>query len=125
MTDCDNDKGTQARAAFTLLLDEIGEQVVGGKAAGLARLIRLGLHVPPGFVVVGASPGHLPVDLLERYRALGSGPVAVRSSAIGEDSAEASFAGQYETVLDVEGEDALGRAIETCLGSLSSERADR
>lgn len=39
----------------------------------------------------------------------GFGPVAVRSSALAEDSAEASYAGQYETVLGVQGV-AVGRA---------------
>src|SRR5512139_3716006 len=57
-------------------LDRLGDAPVGGKAEGLARLIRLGFDVPPGFVVVGASPGHLPADLADRYRALGEGPVA-------------------------------------------------
>jgi pyruvate,water dikinase len=47
----------------------------------------------------------------------------VRSSAIGEDSGEASFAGQYETVLNVEGIDALRAAIEDCLRSLENARA--
>ena len=65
----------------------------------------------------------MPNDLAEAYRKLGEGPVAVRSSAVGEDGEEASFAGQYETVLDVEGEEALREAIEHCLESTGSERA--
>ena len=110
--------------ARILPLESIGSEPVGGKAAGLARLIALGLPVPPGFVILDATPGHLPADLLHHYERLGGGPVAVRSSAIGEDSAEASFAGQYETILDVEGPAALVEAIEKCLASLHSARAD-
>jgi phosphohistidine swiveling domain-containing protein len=41
-------------------------------------------------------------------------PLAVRSSSTAEDRADLSFAGQYETVLDVHGEDALRAAILTC-----------
>ena len=57
------------------------------------------------------------------YRDLGGGPVAVRSSATGEDGAVTSFAGQQETILGVEGDDALHQAIERCWASLDGERA--
>jgi phosphoenolpyruvate synthase/pyruvate phosphate dikinase len=70
---------------------------IGGKAAGLARLQQLGLPVPPAIVIpVGAEPPD--VDYV--VRRLGE-PLAVRSSAVGEDSRDRSAAGQYETVLDV------------------------
>jgi pyruvate,water dikinase len=112
---------------YILRLEAVGDAPVGGKAAGLAKLIRMGLRVPEGFVIVGARSGDLPTDLAEQYRGLCAdrtdAPVAVRSSAIGEDSAGASFAGQYETVLDVRGESALAAAVERCLDSLESDRA--
>jgi phosphohistidine swiveling domain-containing protein len=82
-------------------------------------------RVPPGFVLVGASSdAPLPPDLNEHYWALGGGKVAVRSSAIGEDSEAASFAGQYETLLDVEGPEALRAAICRCLESTKDARAE-
>ena len=40
--------------AEIVALDRAEEQATGGKAKGLARLIRLGLAVPPGIVIVGA-----------------------------------------------------------------------
>jgi pyruvate,water dikinase len=96
----------------------------GGKAQGLARLIALGLRVPAGFVVRDLGPGHS--EAVEAaYRGLGGGPVAVRSSADGEDGASASYAGQFETCLDVEGEPALREAIGHCQASLESARARR
>lgn len=95
----------------------------GGKAEGLARLIALGLDVPGGFVVVGASPGELPSGLDDAYDALGRGAVAVRSSAADEDGEGASFAGQHDTILGVRGIDALRDAIERCLASLHSTHA--
>ncbi len=104
-------------------LQQITDEAVGGKAEGLARLIRLGLNVPPGFVIQHAQPGKMPADLARHYQAIGGGRVAVRSSAIGEDSHDASFAGQYETILDVEGEEALVQAIEHCLQSIQSVHA--
>ena len=52
-------------------------------------------------------------------------PVAVRSSATGEDSADNSFAGQYDSLLNVTGPDALIDAVQTVWASLFSERALR
>ncbi len=104
-------------------LEAIADQPVGGKAEGLVRLLRDGFSVPEGFVIVGASSGSLPEDLDVHYRRIGGGRVAVRSSASGEDSSEASFAGQYETMLNVEGTEALRAAIEDCLRSLEGTRA--
>ncbi|KPK66632.1 MAG: hypothetical protein AMS21_01545 [Gemmatimonas sp. SG8_38_2] len=110
-------------AARCIGLDAALEEAAGGKAEGLARLLAHGFDVPPGFVVVGATPGNLPGDLDEQYLRLGGGKVAVRSSAVGEDSEEASFAGQYETVLDVEGAERLREAIDDCLRSAIDARA--
>ncbi len=95
----------------------------GGKANGLHRLITMGFNVPPGFVLLNAQPGQLPTDLAEHYAAIGGGAVAVRSSALDEDGSDASFAGQYETVLNVQGIDAVRAAISQCIASLTSQRA--
>ncbi len=104
-------------------LEVVSGEAVGGKAEGLVRLLGYGFDVPSGFVVMGATSGNLPDDLDVHYERIGAGKVAVRSSAIGEDSGEASFAGQYETVLNVEGPEALRAAIEDCLRSLENARA--
>lgn len=104
-------------------LGSMGRVDAGGKARGLNRLIGLGLRVPPGFVILGASPGSLPDSLDACYEELGGGVVAVRSSATGEDAADASFAGQYNTTLDVEGLDHLRAAVDDCLSSLDNLRA--
>lgn len=75
-------------------------ELVGGKADGLAVLIRLGERVPDGFCVTTAAldGGEVPrAEVLAAYDELGCGPVAVRSSATAEDLPEASFAGQQDT----------------------------
>ncbi|GGG65765.1 hypothetical protein GCM10011374_32090 [Kocuria dechangensis] len=100
--------------------------LVGGKAAGLGALIASDERVPDGFCLTteayraGAIPERA---VLAAYEHLGGGPVAVRSSATAEDLPDASFAGQQDTVLNVEGEDALLEAIRQCWDSLGSERA--
>ncbi len=104
-------------------LDQVKDRPVGGKAAGLAKLIALGLNVPEGFVILGASPGEATTQLEEAWLALGGGPVAVRSSALDEDGTETSFAGQYDTFLNVNGAADLHRAVEACLESANATTA--
>jgi pyruvate,water dikinase len=57
------------------------------------------------------------------YTALGAGAVAVRSSATAEDLPEASFAGQQETYLNVQGQAGVLRAVQRCWSSLWTARA--
>ena len=69
--------------------------MIGGKAEGLIRLQELELPVPPFVAVpVGEELDEAAVAALDE-------PLAVRSSAVGEDAADKSAAGQYETVLGV------------------------
>ena len=102
------------------------QELAGGKAAGLAALIRLGERVPGGFCVTTEAHrrGEVPrAEVLAAYERLGGGTVAVRSSATAEDLPDASFAGQHDTFLAVEGADELITAIRACWDSLHSERA--
>lgn len=72
----------------------------GGKANGLAKLIKLGVNVPNGFVIENSM--NLDYDeLKERLTSLG-GSLAIRSSAYGEDGSDKSFAGVFESYLNVE-----------------------
>ncbi|WP_250004227.1 PEP/pyruvate-binding domain-containing protein [Actinoplanes sp. M2I2] len=98
---------------------------VGGKAAGLGQLLRARERVPAGFCVP-ADVLEVPRDeVLQAYERLGGGAVAVavRSSATVEDAPGASFAGMFDTVLDVHGPEALLAAIDTCRASASNARA--
>lgn len=107
-------------------IEAASTDLVGGKAAGLREAIVAGERVPPGFCVTTEAhrAGTLPVDeVVGAYQALGGGRVAVRSSATAEDLPDASFAGQQDTYLDVEGVDDLLTAIRNCWGSLWTDRA--
>ncbi len=105
-----------------LPLNEVSDQAVGGKARGLAELIQLGLPVPPGFVILNAQADRVPQSLQAHFDGL-QGPVAVRSSALAEDGETESFAGQFDTFLNVDSFTALTRAINDCVASLSTSRA--
>lgn len=125
------EKGTEEVAGVNVLqLTEIigsaQRDLVGGKAAGLAGLIRLSERVPDGFCVTTEAygSGEVPrAQVLAAYERLGGGPAAVRSSATAEDLPYASFAGQQDTYLGVTGGQALIEAVEACWASLHTERA--
>jgi pyruvate,water dikinase len=108
--------------------------LVGGKGLSLGLCTRAGLPVPPGFVITTAAYRRLhragirsdPTfcqAVIDAYVTLGNAAVAVRSSASAEDTAEASFAGQQETILGVTGIEPLLDAIERCWRSLFTDRA--
>jgi pyruvate,water dikinase len=93
---------------------------VGGKASALGRLIAAGAPVPPGFVV---PPGNLEeAEVLSAFDKLTVKSVAVRSSAAGEDSEAKSWAGQFDTFLNVGRSQLLAR-IADCRRSGASARA--
>jgi pyruvate,water dikinase len=68
-------------------------------------------------------PAEIAAEVRRAYRELGEGPVAVRSSATAEDMAEASFAGQQSTFLNVIGEENVVAAVQACWASLFEARA--
>jgi pyruvate, water dikinase len=92
----------------------------GGKSASLGELIAAGIPVPPGFAASTAAEVE---EIARAYRALGEPAVAVRSSAIGEDSAETTFAGLQDTYLWVEGVDRVCAAVRDCWASLDNPEA--
>ena len=141
---------------------------VGSKAANLGEMLKIGLPVPEGFVIVTGSykkfvaenkinseisnllmeleqnnqvyleqtaqkikklfeQAEIPPDLLmeidSAYEKIGCPTVAVRSSATAEDLPQTSFAGQYDTYLNIEGKDQLHQSIKSCWASLWNMRA--
>ncbi|MEZ6134220.1 MAG: PEP/pyruvate-binding domain-containing protein [Pirellulaceae bacterium] len=141
---------------------------VGGKAANLGEMIRLGLAIPSGFVITDAAfqlfldenqlrqpitaaladlqatdwermseasdtiqrlmrSATIPAPVLDAIREavttqLSDQRVIVRSSAVGEDSQEAAFAGQLDSFLNIESESSLIEAICACWASYWSPR---
>lgn len=126
-------------------------RVAGGKGASLAAMTVAGFAVPPGFVLPAYAlaervdaeqlrrltraqdwrsaqglvrTAEAPLDeIAKAYERLGAGLVAVRSSACAEDSEAASFAGQQETYLDVQGAEEVAARVIDCWASFFSERA--
>src|SRR5215510_10893758 len=105
------------------------EAVYGSKAIGLGEAARSGLPLPPGVALSGAvveavasGDSQAIEEVAKLVRPLGS-PLAVRSSAVDEDGADASFAGQHMTLLNVPGMDAVGDALREIWWSANSDSA--
>jgi pyruvate,water dikinase len=76
-----------------------------------------------GWFLEGKLSAELEAQLFQAYMALGSPPVAVRSSATAEDLPELSFAGQQDTYLNITAPSALKDALLRCWSSLWTARA--
>ena len=108
------------------------EPFAGGKGRTLAKLYRAGYQVPNGFIILPAAfdGDDLKTDAwaqvqthLTRFRKDDkSSTFVVRSSALLEDSALASFAGEFETVLDLQTDEEVRQAIREVRGSRHNHR---
>ena len=99
------------------LNEQLEECLFGGKAASLAAATRAHLPVPAGVALpigfvdaVAAGDAEARHQLAAIFRTLGA-PLVARSSAVGEDSKEATFAGQYVTRLNLRSEPQLIDAV--------------
>jgi len=101
------------------------------RATGLDGMITTALAETPDHAskTIGEAmrfaplPDPLREELEQRYAELGEPPVAVRSSALGEDSHDVSFAGQQESFLWIRGVEQLSDAVRDCWASLYTPRA--
>ena len=105
------------------------EALYGAKAVGLGNAARAGLSVPPGIALAGEIVDEVAAgnddaiqQVLTAARPL-AGPLAARSSAADEDGADASFAGQHLTLLNVPSSDDLVAAIRQIWWSANSDSA--
>jgi hypothetical protein len=102
----------------------LSRDVVGGKAYVLGELAKAGFPVPAGFVVTAAAaPGvaELVGALAASADRAGPGPFAVRSSAAAEDLPDASYAGLYESLLNVP-RDGLADAVARVVAAAAAPR---
>ena len=122
-------------AKYIKLFEDLIENdfiLAGGKGGTLAKLRQKGYPVPDGMVVFpyAFTGSDLKEDAWKEIRSTLDGflkgksdlSFAVRSSALAEDSAYASFAGEYETVLDVRSIEAVRAAITQVQKSREYER---
>lgn len=116
---------------FGELNDEF-QPLAGGKGAMLAKMYQEGYPVPEGFVILASAfqgeklSNEVKNEIQAYVRNLRNhhenAKFAVRSSALSEDSAQASFAGEFETVLNVKTDDDVLEAVYTVYRSKESER---
>jgi phosphoenolpyruvate synthase/pyruvate phosphate dikinase/rhodanese-related sulfurtransferase len=121
-----------ANAAVVPLAQAHIATACGNKAARLGRMIEAKLPVPSGFVVATRAieewqqthfwPVATRRAIQREHARFAHGPVAVRSSGLNEDGSDKSYAGVFESILNVRA-DGLFDALEKVARSLSSERA--
>ena len=103
--------------------------IFGSKAVGLGEAARSGLPLPPGVALSGSIVEAVAAGEERAIRKVAKsvrpldGPLAVRSSAVDEDGAGASFAGQHLTLLNVPSVDHLGNAVREIWWSANSDSA--
>ncbi|HXV62892.1 MAG TPA: PEP/pyruvate-binding domain-containing protein [Vicinamibacteria bacterium] len=101
----------------------------GSKAVGLGDAARHGLPVPPGVALSGdlveavASGDETAIEKVGKAIADLKPPFAVRSSAVDEDGAAASFAGQHLTLLNVHSASDIPDAVREVWWSANSDSA--
>ena len=105
------------------------DAIFGSKAVGLGDAAREGLPLPPGVALSGdlveavASGEAEAIEEVVRLARDLQYPVAVRSSAVDEDGADASFAGQHLTLLNVPSCEVVGDAVREIWWSANSDSA--
>ncbi len=92
---------------------------IGGKAANLVKLLEGGFNVPNFFVVSDTTFSEQ--EIIEASQKLNTTIFAVRSSANQEDSAYTSFAGQFDSYLNVAQAD-LSETIKRCFDTSTNQR---
>ncbi|NOW89910.1 pyruvate,water dikinase [Clostridium beijerinckii] len=117
--------------SFKELTPEL-QSLAGGKGCMLSKMFQSGYPVPDGFVILPSAfkENSLNEDAWNKIKHYlkeirndnESVLFAVRSSALSEDSAQASFAGEFETVLNVKTDEEIQRAIYEVFSSRESER---
>ncbi|HML15410.1 MAG TPA: PEP/pyruvate-binding domain-containing protein [Bryobacteraceae bacterium] len=107
----------------------LDETNFGSKAVGLGQAIRDGLPVPPGVALSGGiveavAAGEQPsIKEVAKWIAPLGVPLAFRSSAMDEDGAMASFAGQHLTLLNIRSAEDMTSALSKIWWSANSDSA--
>jgi phosphoenolpyruvate synthase/pyruvate phosphate dikinase len=115
--------------AVVPLADARDDSVFGSKAVGLGEAARGGLPLPPGIALAGSIVEDVASGEEEAIREVAESvsglpvPLAVRSSAVDEDGAQASFAGQHITLLNIRTVDEVGEAVREIWWSANSDSA--
>lgn len=115
------------------LTDILIEQDFGGKASGLSKINFFGLKVPKGFAIHKEAYKYfelneqlhpeLKFELEEKLPLLIGTQIIVRSSAIGEDADDFSFAGQLDSFVVENNVSSVIEGVKKCWESIHNARS--
>jgi rifampicin phosphotransferase len=106
--------------------DEITDGLpVGGKANGLAFLHQRGLKIPAFFVITHEGRSSFFDNPAAHISWMKDGNKAVRSSGLREDGETQSFAGQFESYLNLQTPNEIVKAVKDCIASGETERVKK
>ncbi|GAB2984124.1 phosphoenolpyruvate synthase [Mucilaginibacter puniceus] len=111
--------------SFNKLEDKLQNLMDGLDRKDFSNLTKTGT-MARAHIMNGLMPADLKMAVIDAYDYLFDNmeqEVAVRSSATAEDLPEASFAGQHESYLNIQGHHALINAVIKCFASLYTDRA--
>ena len=113
-------RGQRSQPPLRSLDQPLDPQQCGQKAATLSQLKRWGYPVPMGWILSDPKQSS---SLIKALSPSPEQPLVVRSSAVGEDSEQASAAGQYDSILNVTNPKELEVAITHCFAAYNHPTA--
>jgi pyruvate,water dikinase len=116
---------TEAYSKFIVTngLDKLAKSHFGNLDSNDAKALKDASEIVRNHIKTASLPKEVMDSITNAYNQQSLGRVAIRSSATAEDLPDASFAGQYDTFLNIEGIENVLEYVKNCFSSMWTPRA--